>query len=87
MNREEKPILQRVLLTISAAALLGAAGLIYFSGLTLTSGIIFGIALSGIATPAVSEVGGVLEVLFGIFEALLEGLMGVLDAIAGIFNF
>ena len=87
MKRKEKPILLRILLTISTFALLGAAGFIYFSGVTITSGIVLGLALAGIITPAVGEGGGVLEMLFGVFEALIDGLMGVVDAITGVFNF
>ena len=87
MNRKERPILQRILLTVSVFALIGSAGYIYFSGLTLAAGVVIGLALAGIATPVVSGGGGIVELVAGVFEALIDGLMGVVDAIAGLFNF
>ena len=87
MNRKDKPLLHRIFTTVCTFTLIGAGMYAIFAGLNLTSGIVIGLAIASIATPVVIEGGSILEVIFGVFEALLEGLMGVLDAIGNIFNF
>ena len=87
MKRKEKPITKRLLSTVSSLALIGASGYMFFAGVNLISGAILAIALISICSPVIIDGGGIIEVISGIFEAFIEGIMGVIDAITSIFNF
>lgn len=43
-------------------------------------------AAAGVATPVVISGDGLLEMISGIFEAILDGIMGILEAIGSFFS-
>ena len=87
MKRKDKPLHMRVLGTVSSFAFLGACGYAFFTSLTLLSGMFIGIAFLSIIGPVLVGGGNVIEMLGGIVEAFIEGLLGIFDAIASIFDF
>ncbi len=87
MNRKEKPILRRIFGTLSSFVLIGASGYAFFAGMNFLVGLILAISILSIATPVVIDGGGFFEIVSGIFEAFIEGVMGVFDAVASIFSF
>ena len=87
MNRKDKPLIRRIFGTISSFVLIGACGYAFFAGVNALTGLIIALAILSIATPVVIDGGSIIELFVGIFEAFLEGLMGVVDAIASIFSF
>lgn len=87
MKRKSKPIIKKVFNTISSFALIGATGYMIFAGINFISGTVLAIALLSICSPVIIDGGSIIEVIGGIFEAFVEGLMGVIDAITSIFSF
>ena len=87
MKRKEKPFGKRLLSTVSSFAFIGACGYMFFAGANLIAGTVLAIALLSICSPVIIDGGSIIEVIGGIFEAFIEGLMGVVDAISSIFSF
>lgn len=87
MSRKDKPLNKRVLNTFGSLALIGAGGYMFFSGLSMLAALIFAVALLSICTPVIVAGGSIIELVTGIVESFVEGVMGVVDAISSIFSF
>ena len=90
MPKEPKPLKIRVLNIFCSLSLLVSLGYILFAGFNL---IVLGAitaALAGVATPVLVGGGGILEVISGIVEALVEGIAAVAEgtcsAISALFS-
>ena len=86
MNRKDKSLFRRVVSTICAFALIGAVCYSIFVGMNAMTGAVLAVALVGICAPVIVAGGSIIEVLSGVFEAFIDGLMGVVDAISSIFS-
>jgi len=99
MSRKDKPRKTKIVSSICSFALIGAGGTMFFSGIGMLSAGIFAIALLGIfgqvmlgasaegVIEGTSEGVNVLDVLTGVLEAFLDGVMVIVEAIASIFSF
>lgn len=87
MNRKDKPLLKRILGTISSFVLIGACGYIFFVGMNLLVGFLLVASILSVATPVVIDGGSLGEIISGVVEAFIEGVMGIIDAISSIFSF
>ncbi len=87
MNRKEKPLLRRIFGTVGSFVLIGACGYTFFAGMNLLVGLILAVSILSIATPVVIDGGEFFELITGVFEAFIDGIMGIFDAIASIFSF
>lgn len=87
MKRKDRPLYKRTLGTICSFALVGACGYAFFTGLNLLTTLLIGMAILSIIAPVVIAGGSLVEILVGIVEAFIDGLMGVIDVIASFFNF
>ena len=86
-EREKKPIAIRLLNTVSAFALIGAAIYIFFAGISLIPSLVLLAAIGGVSGPVLADGGeGIIECLVGIFESFIEGVIGVFETIADIFG-
>lgn len=87
MGRKDKSIIKRILNSLGSLALIGAGGYMFFAGFSMLSSIIFTAALLSICTPVITDGGSIAEVVTGVVEVFIEGVMGVFEAIASVFNF
>jgi hypothetical protein len=83
MAREDKEIKFRIINAVCSFLLLGAIIYALIASFDLIAISIISASLIGAATPVVLTGEGILEVVVGVFEALLEG---ILEIIAGIAN-
>jgi hypothetical protein len=87
MNRRERPLKKRIISAVSSLALVATGGYVLVAGFTMISSIMLALVLLNICGPVVLDGGGVFEVLTGVVEAFVEGIMIVVDAIASLFSF
>lgn len=87
MNRKDKPLLRRLFGTISSCVFIGACGYAFFAGINLLVGFLLAVSILSIATPVVIDGGGIAELISGVVEAFIDGIMGAFDAIASLFSF
>ncbi len=90
MARKEREIKFRILNAVCSALLLGAICYAFITSFDLIATGLIAVAIIGVATPAVISGDGIFDMLLGIFEGLIEGLVelaaGILSAIANLFN-
>ena len=87
MKLKKRPIHLRILFSISALALIVACIYSVFTGINIASGGVILIALLSLGVPVAAGGGSVMEVLSGIFEAFIQGITGVFEAIGSALNF
>ena len=89
-NRKEKPIGLRLLSSVAAFMLIGAAVYIFVAGINLYAGAALAVAVLGLGAHSVSAGEGLLEMITGIFEAFFDRVMevigGIVDAISSLFG-
>jgi hypothetical protein len=89
-NRKDKPVLLRILSSISAFAFLGALIFVFFAGFDWVAGAVLASGALGLGVTSVVLGDSTLEVFLGFFEALFDGIMevlgGILDFLSGIFG-
>ncbi|PRY61613.1 hypothetical protein B0H98_11113 [Vreelandella songnenensis] len=86
MTRTGKSRKMAVLNSVGSLSLLSAVVYMLFTSLNLPGLIISGIALSVVATPVIMQSDGVIEILVGLFEALFEGAMTIVEGIFSIIS-
>jgi len=87
MTRKSRPLKIRILNAISSFTLIGTSVYLFFTGINLFACAIIAVATLTIITPVAIDGGRVLELLSGIFEAFLDGVITIFETIANIFNF
>ena len=86
-KRNDKPILIRLLNTVSAFALIGSVIYLFVAGISLIPSLVLLAALGGLSGPVVSGgAEGIFDCLASILEAFVEGLIGVFETIGEIFG-
>jgi len=86
-EHEKKSIPIRLLNTVSAFALIGAAVYIFIVGFSLIPSLILLAAIGGLSGPVlVGGSEGILECLTGILESFVEGVAGVFSTIGDFFG-
>lgn len=89
-NRKDKPILLRILSTISAFAFLGALIVVFFAGFDWVAVAVLASGTLGLGVTSVVLGNSTLEMILGFFEALFDGVMevfgGILDFLSGLFG-
>jgi hypothetical protein len=85
MSRKKRSIGVRALNAGCAVVLLGAGIYIFMAGFQFAAVAALVCCTVAVATPVFLSGEGILEVISGIFEALLDGLMAILEAIASVF--
>lgn len=90
-DKEQKPLLFRLLTSIGSLMLIGSLVYIVVAGIDYYSGVILAVAFLGLAGPCVVAGEGVFEILAGFVEIFVEGLTtaleGVVEALGSLFNF
>ena len=86
-KRKERSILRRIVGTMSSFAIIGISGYAFFFGINVFTSLLIGLAVVSIVAPVLIAGGSFIELLIGIIEAFIEGLVGALEAIANMFNF
>ena len=84
-NKEKRSLDVRFLNSFCALALLVCIAYIVFAGF---QAVIIGVALlalGGVAVPVAMEGEGLVEIILGIFEAVIEGIIVIFEAIANFF--
>ena len=87
MKRKDKPIGMRFMSAIGSFALVGASGYMLFSSINLVASTIFIIAILSICVPVMSQGGSIAEIVVGVFEAFIDGIREVIEAIFNLFSF
>lgn len=89
-NRKEKPIGLRLLSSVAAFALIGAAVYLFLAGINFYVGAVLAAAVIGLGVPSVAAGEDLWEMIVGFFESFLDGVMEVIDwiseAISSIFS-
>ena len=86
-KRKDKPMAIRLLNTVCAFMLIGSAIYIFIFGINLIPSLFLLSAIGGISGPVVLGSGdGIVECLVGVFEAFVEGVLGVFETIGDIFG-
>ena len=85
-QKEKRPVLLRLFNSLCAFSIIGAAIYLLFVGLETVPVLLLLVACAGIATPASIGSDGLLDAIGSIFEALLEGIMGIIETIGDIFS-
>ncbi len=85
-KKEKRSLGLRLLNSLCAFAIIGAAIYTFVAGFQLAVVGIAALALAGIAVPAAASGDGILEIFAGIFEGLIEGVLGVFEAILEFFS-
>ena len=80
--KDKKPFKIRVLNSLCAFALLGSIIYIAFVGFEAMAVGVLALSLAAVAAPVVASGEGFLEVLSGVFEAIIEGIVSIFEAIA-----
>jgi hypothetical protein len=86
-NRKDKPLLIRLLNTVSAFTLIGAVIYLFIAGMSLSLSLILLSALGGISVPVVaSGSDGFFDCVASIFEAFIEGIIDIFATIGELFG-
>lgn len=80
-KKKSRPVI-RIARGFSTLAIIGAVISMLVSGFSVVAMLVLFAASSVVIGPPIAEGGGIGEVLIGIFEAIVEGIAGVLEAIA-----
>ncbi|MBK1875764.1 hypothetical protein [Pelagicoccus mobilis] len=87
-KREMKhSVFQRILAVLGCFLFLTAGIVWLVAGFQIVVAALLLAAVAGISGPAVAEGGGILDIVGSIFEAVLEGIMGIFELIGDLFNF
>lgn len=82
MDKKERPVGLRVLNALCATVLVFSGLYILFSGFQAVAVAALVCAAVAVATPVMVTGEGGLEILTGILDAFLDGIMGIFEAIA-----
>ncbi len=89
-NRKNKTIGMRFLSAVGAFLLIGSVVYIFLAGINLYVGAALTAAVLGLGVPSVSEGESLIEIVVGVFESFVEGVMevvgGIVDAVSSIFS-
>lgn len=85
-RKKRRPIALRALNSLCVIALVGAAGWVFAEGFRLASSLVLAAAILAIAGPVVVASDGLAEVLTGLLEALVDGVVAIFEAIASLFS-
>lgn len=89
-NKENRSLKIRALNSVCACVLIGSLLYVLVAGVEAIALGAIALSLLGAATPVVLNGEGILEIFVGIAEALIEGVMvivdGIITAISGIFG-
>lgn len=87
MSRKNTPLKRRVISAISSVALIVTSGFVLVAGFNMVSSVVLAVVILSICAPVIVDGGSILEVISGIVEAFVEGIMIVVDAVASLFSF
>lgn len=79
---KSKPL--RALNALCVTVLLGASLYTAFAGLQLAAAATILLCAAGIATPVILGAEGFMDVVTGIFEALIDGIVAIIEGIASV---
>ena len=89
-DRKHRSLKIKILNSICSSALIVSLIYVLVAGFEVVALGAMAIAIAGVATPVVLSGEGVLEVLFGIVGAIIDGVMiiieGITNAISGLFG-
>lgn len=80
-KKKSRPAI-RIARSFSVLTIIGAVVSMLISGFSVVAMLVLAAASSIVIGPSIADGGGFGEVLIGIFEAIVEGVAGVLEAIA-----
>ncbi len=83
---KKKSIYLRLFNTVCSLSIIVAACYLFFAGMDLLARGILASSLAAMTAPVVFDGGSVVEVLVGIAEAFVEGLVLIFEEIGNIFN-
>ena len=86
MSKKQRSGIVRALNAVCAMVLVVAGLYVVIAGFQIAAVVALVCATAGVATPVLLSGEGILEVVSGIFGALLDGLMAVFEAILDIFS-
>jgi len=90
LTKEKRDLKFRILNGICSTVIMGSIIYIVVAGIELFALSVFFVALASVAAPVILSGDGFADIMFGIFEAIIEGLAsivtGLVEAIAAIFN-
>ncbi|MCW8877175.1 MAG: hypothetical protein OQK04_07425 [Kangiellaceae bacterium] len=86
MKRTKSSKKLKILNAICSLVLIVALFYLVSGGIELAAFGVMTAAIIGVAIPVVIAGGGVLEIIFGIFEALLEGVVAIVEGILGLIS-
>lgn len=85
-KKKEKSLWVRLLLSISSLALIGAVTYIIIAGFNVVATVVLLSSFGSIAGTAILAADGIIDGAIGFFEVLIEGLLGVVEAITDVFT-
>lgn len=85
-KKKEKSPWVRLLQSISSLALMGAATYIIIAGFNVVATVVLLSSFGSIAGTAILAADGIIDGAIGFFEVLIEGLLGVVEAITDVFT-
>lgn len=89
-KREQKSLKIKILAAVGSMMLIGSLVYITIVGFNYYAGAILAVAVFGLAGPSVVAGDGIMEMIAGFFEMIIEGVMaivtGIFEAIGSIFN-
>lgn len=85
-RRKRRPIALRALNSLCVIALVVSIGWVFAEGFRLASSLVLTVAILAVAGPVVVASDGLVEVLTGLLEALVDGVVAILEAIASLFS-
>lgn len=85
-QRKPRHLFVRLINACSSLTVIAAVVYILFAGFTLTSTAVVTVAVVVLAAPVVSAGGSLVEMLSGILEAFMQGLMAIFDVIGSVIS-
>lgn len=85
-QRKPRHLFVRLINACSSLTVIAAVVYILFAGFTLTSTAVVTVAVVVLAAPVVSAGGSLVEMLSGILEAFIQGLMAIFDVIGSVIS-
>lgn len=86
MRKTPRSLPLRAFNALCATVLIGSVVYLLVAGFQVLATSVLVCSVVGVATPVVFSAHGLLEALMGVFEALTDGVMAILEAIASIFS-
>ena len=87
MRKKNKSLPRRLFNSIGSLALIGSGGYLLFSGINLIASSVLITAFVLIIVPIATDGGSIFEIVAGIFEAIIDGLVSLVEAVMSVFSF